>query len=62
MRFNNPWISPFIPIKSWVCARVDCSDRRELGRRWCPKHAARWDALMLCRVVIPPVIELKRSE
>ncbi len=58
MRFYNAWIPPFIPIKAWVCARVDCSEKRELGRRWCQKHADLWDALMRCREEIPEVLVL----
>lgn len=41
--FRLTWIPNWVAIKSFVCARYDCNELRELGRRWCEGHAAEWD-------------------
>lgn len=37
------WIPPWCAVKSSVCARYDCNEIRELGRRYCEKHAIEYE-------------------
>lgn len=37
------WIPSWVAIKSSYCARYDCNNLRELGRRWCPEHVLEWE-------------------
>ncbi len=56
------WVPSWIPIKASVGGRFDCNERRELGRRWCQKHADLWDALMRCREEVPEAIPINRGD